>query len=303
MRAWLRGQALLLARLPAISTVLLLTLGLAGCTLLKPPAVPAGQRVALVIGNAAYLNLPPLANPINDVDDICNALKRLAFSTTCLKNLRDRAAFDAAVRNYVEQLSSGGVGVVYYSGHGVQVGGRNHLVPTLADAGPAKGNEATRVLYPLDELFDRLKRKSPRYQLVVLDACRTELFRKPGEVVTATTARSNLVRALAEISGSASGVQSINEAPPETTVLYATGAGQAAYDGDGRNGPLTKHVLEHLSIRGIEQTEFLRRVRAGVVNETTRSYGNRQTPYTSGSYNGRFCFAGCLDVPEPGVSF
>jgi uncharacterized caspase-like protein len=276
---------------------------LPGCSVLQAPAAPAGQRVALVIGNAAYTNAPALANPVNDVDDICAALRKLAFSTTCLKNLRDRAAFDAAVREHVERINSGGVGVVYYSGHGVQVGGRNHLVPTQADAGQAKGSEAMRALYPVDELFERLRRKSPRYQLVVLDACRTELFRKADGASAAAAPRSNLVRALADIAGSASGVQGITEAPPETTVLYATGSGQAAYDGDGRNGPLTKHVLQHLGTRGIEQAEFLRRVREGVVNETTRSYASRQTPYTYGSFNGRFCFAGCPGVPDPGFTF
>jgi uncharacterized caspase-like protein len=280
-----------------------LTLGLGGCSLLGPPTPPAGQRVALVMGNAAYANMPSLANPGNDVDDICAALKKLGFSTTCLKNLRDRAAFDAAVRSYVEQISSGGVGVVYYSGHGVQVGGRNHLVPTQADAASPKAGDATRALYPVDELVERLRRKSPFYQLVVLDACRTELFRKPGVAPAAAPPRSNLVRALAEIQGSASGVQSVSDAPPDTMVLYATGSGDAAYDGDGRNGPLTKHVLQHLRTRGIEQTELLRLVRQGVVSDTTRNYVNRQTPYTYGSFNGKFCFAGCPPPPFPEPRF
>jgi hypothetical protein len=76
-------------------------------------------------------------------------------------------------------------------------------------------------------------------------------------------------------------------------VLYATASEDAAFDGVGRNGPLTKHVLAHIRTRGLPLQDFISRVTAGVEGETARDYGKRQTPYIYGSFGGRFCFAGC----------
>ncbi len=266
----------------------------AGCATSPRGGAP---RVALVIGNSAYENAPALVNPANDAADMCAALARLGFRTLCRTDLRDRAAFEASVAEYVAALEGAGAGVVYYSGHGVQAGNANYLIPTQVQLKSLAEN-ATRVLYPVDELFDRLRAATPRFQLVVLDACRTDLFG------TAPAAgRSVLLRALKTQAQAANGLQPIKDAPPSTLVLYATASKDIAFDGEGRNGPLTKHVLQHIGTRGQTVEDFIKRVTAGVEQETQRIYGKRQTPYVYGSFAGTFCFAGCPGTGGAGITF
>ena len=292
--------------MPAIRYVALI----AGLVLLGACAVQPGNappaKLALVIGNAAYENAPPLANPVNDANDMCDALRRLGFTTMCHSDVVDRSQFDAHVRRYVEQLAPTSVGVVYYSGHGVQAGGANYLIPTkVQPRGVAE--DPTRVLYGVDELFDRLRARPTRFQLVILDACRSDLFGTPRRdsrgQTAATASRSTLIRSLETVARAANGLQPIQDAPPSTIVLYATASRDTAFDGEGRNGPLTKHVLRHIGTRGVPVEEFLKRVTQGVETETARDYGRRQTPYTYGSFGGTFCFAGCPGAGEIPPSF
>jgi uncharacterized caspase-like protein len=265
-----------------------------------------GSKLALVIGNSAYETLPGLTNPAHDAADMCAALKRAGFKTLCHTDVRDRAEFEARVKDYVDQLGPDSVGVFYYSGHGVQVGSANFLIPTAATIRKT-GDDARRVLYPVAELFDRLAQRPTRFQMVILDACRTELFKRGGAVGRGVSAAappqpppSSLVRAMQAVDGGAgSGLAPITRAPRATLVLYATGSGQAAFDGDGRNGPLTKHVLQHIGSKGLPVQDFVGRVIQSVETETLRAYTERQTPYVYGSFGGKFCFAGCSDVDPP----
>lgn len=278
-------------------------LGLAACA--SQPGTPAAgtapARVALVIGNAAYENGPPLVNPTHDGEDMCAALKKLGFQTLCHRNLRSRDEFDARVREYAALLGPATVGVVYYSGHGVQAGNANYLIPTQAQIGA--NEDPTRVLYAVDDLFERVGRTPTRFQLVILDACRSDLFAPPranaGRGVAAT---SPLLKSLEVVSRAGSGLQPIKDAPAGTLVLYATASRDAAFDGEGRNGPLTKHILTHIGTRGIFVEDFFKRVIQGVEQETSQAYRKRQTPFIYGSFAGKFCFAGCpgdRDAPLP----
>ncbi len=262
----------------------------------------AAARVALVIGNSAYRHAPPLANPRNDANDMCEALRRLRFEVLCRLDVPDRAALDAHVRDYVERLGPRSVGVVFYAGHGVQVAGANYLVPVAAESA-ARGQAPTAVLYGLHELFDRLRRQTPAFQLVVLDACRSELFGAAPVAAGSASAETPLARALQALPGHASGLAPVQAAPAGTMVLYATAAGDAAFDGQGRNGPLTRHVLRHIGARGQSVEEFLKRVTADVEADTSRGYARRQTPFIYGSFSGRFCFAGCPGEREVVPSF
>lgn len=256
-----------------------------------------GTKLALVIGNAAYENAPALVNPVNDAADMCAALKKVGFRTLCHTNVRSRAEFDARVKDYIDQLDAASVGLFYYSGHGVQAGNANYLIPTQAQP-PSANEDPTRLLYAVDDLFDRLGQKATRFQLVVLDACRADLFgqaprpsaRGPGNAVAS---RSTLIRALDTVARAGNGLQPIKDAPPGTLVLYATASRDTAFDGEGRNGPLTKHILEHIGTQGITIEEFIKRVTLGVEQETLKDYRKRQTPFIYGSFSGKFCFAGC----------
>lgn len=270
------------------------------------PSGGTHPRVALVIGNAAYINAPALGNPVNDATDMCAALGSVGFTTLCHVNVHDRAEFEAHVKEYVDRLTPATEGVVFYSGHGVQVDNANFLIPT--DAQPKTVSEdPLRVLYGLDDLFDSLRRKPARFQLVILDACRTDLFAQAprptaGRGATAP-ARSTLLRSLETVAHASSGLAPIRDAPAATLVLYATASRDAAFDGQGRNGPLTRHVLLNLRASNQPIGEFLDRVISGVESETARDYGRRQTPFIYGSFSGKFCFSGCLgDIRVPAAN-
>jgi uncharacterized caspase-like protein len=151
------------------------------------------------------------------------------------------------------------------------------------------------VLYGLDTLFGRLRQRPTQFQFVILDACRTDLFaatQASGRGAGAST-QPNLVRSLATVAQASNGLAPITDAPSATMVLYATASKDAAFDGEGRNGPLTKYLLRHIGTRGQTLEEFIKRVTSDVENETAHDYHKRQTPYIYGSFTGKFCFAGC----------
>lgn len=280
---------------------LLCRAALAACGVLLAAcaATPSGKagaaKLALVIGNAAYENAPVLNNPVNDATDMCAALRKVGFKTLCHTNVRDRSEFDARVKEYVDQLGPNSVGVVYYSGHGVQAGNTNFLIPTQVQV-KAATEDPLRMLYKVDDLFDRLRQQPTRFQLIILDACRTDLFAQASRPGPNTVARSGLVRSLETVARASNGLAPIQDAPPATIVFYATASKDAAYDGDGRNGPLTKHILKHIDTPGQTVEVFIKEVTKGVETETAREYRKRQTPFSYGSFSGTFCFAGCGGV-------
>ena len=96
-------------------------------------------------------------------------------------------------------------------------------------------------------------------------------------------------------------VRTIRRMPDVSGVLRSSGGRVLCVaDGEGRNGPLTKHVLAHIGTRGLLVEDMIKRVTAGVEADTLRDFRKRQTPFTYGSFSGRFCFAGCpgeADVP------
>lgn len=291
-------NALLRRAAPAVSALLL-----AACA--AAPTAKAPARLALVIGNAAYENAPALVNPVNDAADMCAALRKAAFKTLCHTNLRSRAEFDARVKEYVDQLGPNTVGVFYYSGHGVQADNANFLIPTQVQP-EAVYQDPVQVLYGLDNLFIRIAKKPTKFQLVILDACRTDLFapapRQASGRGPAAAPRSNLIRALETVGRASNGLAKINDAPPGTVVFYATASKEGAFDGEGRNGPLTKHILQHIGTQGLYVEEFIKRVTLGVEQETLKDYRKRQTPFIYGSFSGKFCFAGCPGESNPGTA-
>lgn len=273
---------------------ILCSFALGSCASTAQQAAGEAARVALVMGNAAYENVPSLTNPLNDAADMCAALRRVGFKTLCYTNVRNRAEFDARVTEYVEQLGPRSVGVFYYSGHGVQAHGANFMIPTEVQLASAT-QDPLQVLYGLDTVFGRLRQKPTQFQLVILDACRTDLFaaaQASGRGAGAAT-EPNLMRSLVTLAQASDGLAPITDAPPATMVLYATASKDAAFDGEGRNGPLTKYILRHIGTRGLPLEEFIKRVTSDVENETARDYRKRQTPFIYGSFTGNFCFAGC----------
>src|SRR5262249_17003065 len=140
----------------------------------------------------------------------------------------------------------------FFAGHGVQMGGRNFLLPTDASTASVAALEASSL--PLDVIVDRLSDVARR-KIVLLDACRNDPFINLGEPI---------LPGLAKI-GDASW----------TIYRFGTGAGRAAADGDGANSPFTDALLKHLGKAGLELSSIMKLVQMEVYE---RSYG-RQIPH------------------------
>jgi hypothetical protein len=221
------------------------------------------RRLALVIGNAAYRDAP-LVNPINDARDIARALADSSFEVTRLENASLRE-MRLAVREFGDRLrEQGGVGLFYFAGHGVQVRGRNYLIPVGADI--EREDEVEFESLDANQVLEKLDSADNRFNIVILDACRNNPFAR---------AYRSAAQGLAQM-----------DAPSGTVVAFSTAPGSVASDGPGRNGLYTQHLVEGIDREGLKLEEVFKQVRA----EVRRDSGGKQTPWESTSLEGDFYF-------------
>jgi uncharacterized caspase-like protein len=236
-----------------------------------------GPRVALVIGNAAY-QVSPLKNPINDARAMSEALKQLGFDVVLQENA-GLEAMVSAIRTFSLKAKESEVRLFYYAGHGVQVKGKNYLIPVDADIQgeeeiPAKSADVTEVLERLGQLRTGLN-------IVILDACRNNPFATVGFV--GPDGRLVRFRGAAAVRPGLAQV----DAPAGTLVAFATAPGAIAMDGGNLpNSLYTKHLLANIATPGLPVEQMFKRVRVGVAQETNR----QQVPWESSSLMGDFCF-------------
>ena len=217
----------------------------------RPHCSQIGEsRSALVIGNRAYIHTAPLANPINDSADVAAALADLCFEVTLLNDV-DRATFDRGLRDFRREVAQVDLALVFYAGHGIEVGGRNYLVPV--DAELERDVDAEWEAVDLDSVL-RATATAMR-QVVILDACRNNPLARSMQ-------RSVMSR----------GSTGLGLAPPATNdnqlVAYAASAGNTASDGAGRNSPYTRALLQHLREPGLEINILFGKVRDTVRTST-----------------------------------
>ncbi len=235
---------------------------LAVLTLCLAPAALAEQRVALVIGNASYRELP-LDNPLNDAADMAAALEEVGFRVI-LRRDADSRTMRQAVREFATELRRADVGLFYYAGHGVQLSGANYLLPVGADI--RSEADAEDLSLDVNYVLRTMEESQARVRLVVLDACRNNPYPRSFR---------SAARGLAPVSATSGSL-----------VAFATAPGALAADGSGRNGIYTKHLLASLRDSDSEVLKVFQRTRAGVVRETA----GRQTPWESTSLLGEFHF-------------
>lgn len=240
----------------------------------------ADRRVALVIGNAAYLDAPRLKNPANDAADMRAKLKALGFELHGGDNL-DRTAFVAALRTFGRAAETSDVALVFYAGHGIQASGQNYLVPV--DARVEYEPELGLVLVPFDEVLRQLNR-GPAVKIVMLDACRDNPFAKTLSRTLGTRSTEVLGRGLTV-------VQRVSG----TYIAYATQPDAVAQDGDGRNSPFTAALLRHMDAPGTSLPDMMVEVRRSVMTAT----GGRQVPWDTSSLTGHFAFRPAAAVAAP----
>ena len=223
-------------------------------------AVLAETRVALVIGESAYQRVAPLANPARDATAIAELLKSARFSTVRLEIDRGKKELQQALRDFADLAETADVAALYYAGHGVEIGGKNYLVPVDADL--RSDLDADDQAVDLDYVLKRME-GARKLKLVMLDACRNNPFK--------IKARGRSIgRGLAAPSGAESG----------TLIAFAAQPGETAEDGDGDHSPYAQALLDHLTAPGAELGMALRRVHDAVLRSSGRK---RQEPWTNGA--------------------
>ena len=222
----------------------------------------AEPRVALVIGNGAYRSVPELDNSRNDADDISEQLKRVGFAVIDGRDL-DRSAMYAALGRFAQRVRGTDAGLVYYSGHGMQINGQNYLVPV--DLKLAGGSSFTPFdLVKLDDVVEALN-YTAGVKLLVLDACRDNPF--ANSVADSKGSRGiGATRGLAKI-----------ERSQGMLIAYSTQSNSVAADGIGRNSPFTAALVREIQVPGLEVATVFRRVAINVNRETQGA----QTPELS----------------------
>jgi len=257
---------------------LIAALGLAGITpLIAANAVraAAGSRVALVIGNANY-KVGALKNPVNDAKAVAMSLRNLGFEVTHRENASLRDMLDA-FQKFSTQGKSADVRVVYYAGHGVQVKGRNYLLPV--DTEIRAEEEMASKSADLNEFLARLSAIKNGMNVVILDACRNNPF--SGVEIVDADGRRLKFRGL-----TSNGLARV-EAPLGTMVAFSTSPDGVALDNpQDKNSMFAKHLLQHMQEPGLPVEILFKRVRLAVSSETNRA----QVPWESTSLTGDFCF-------------
>lgn len=243
-------------------------------------AVPAvAERYALVVGIDRYTRLEPLRKATNDARAVAKTLESAGFGVTLSLDPDADALYDK-LASFTAALRPGDEVVVYFAGHGVEVEGRNWLLPAdMAPLRPGDEVKLRRAALATDDLLAEISARGPQVTLMILDACRDNPFPRQGTRSVGNT------RGLARL-----------EAPRGSYVIYSAGAGQTALDrlGEGDANPnsvFTRALLPRLSQPGLSIRDLAQQVRIEV-DQTARSIGHDQFPAIYDQLAGDFVIAG-----------
>jgi uncharacterized caspase-like protein len=230
------------------------------------------RRLALVIGNDTYQSVAPLQNAKADAQAIAGALEQMGFQVM-LKLDQTEKGMKADLRTFKSQIRGGDVALFYYSGHGVQIGGSNMLLPV--DAHGESEDQVRDEAIPLQRILDDLQDQKAKFSLAIVDACRNNPFKGMG--------RSIGGRGLAPTT-----------AATGQMVLYSAGTGQEALDRLGTddrnpNGLFTRVLVNEIRKPGIPVDRMLRNVRNEVVRLAS-GVGHEQVPALYDQSLGDFYF-------------
>lgn len=237
----------------------------------------ASRRVALVIGNSSYQNVPSLANPANDAGAVTDMFKTAGFDVVESRRNLKNAELRRVLNNFYDSARDADFAVVYYAGHGIEVDGSNYIVPV--DALLERDRDVLDETIPLDRLVQSIE-PARQLRLVILDACRENPFAQ------------NMKRSIAT-RGITRGLARVDPMTPNTLIAFAAKAGSTADDGSGKHSPFTTSILNHLTVPGLD----LRKAFGIIRDEVMVATNNKQEPYVFGSLGG----ADVALVPAPVV--
>ncbi|QPF92936.1 caspase family protein [Bradyrhizobium commune] len=240
---------------------------LAALTAQTPGTATNARRIALVIGNGAYKNVHALDNPPRDSKLIGNVLRDLGFQTVTVANDLTRDKFFETLRAFAADAEKADWAVVYYAGHGFEIGGVNYLVPI--DTRLVADKDAETEAVALEQVIAAVG-GARKLRLVILDACRDNPF--------APTMQRTLSMKLVD-----KGFSNI-EPGAGFMVVYAAKHGETAIDGDGgADSPFATALARDIKEPKVEIRKLFDIVRDDVWTATR----HEQQPFTYGSPPGR----------------
>lgn len=220
-------------------------------TALPGSRASAQDRVALVIGNGNYANVPKLTNPLNDAADFAAALRDLHFEVITATDL-DKTAFDLKLREFARALRHAHTVLFFYAGHGMQVAGKNYAMPVDARLESAADLQVEAI--DMDQVLAVMQSDESRVSLVFIDACRDNPLAQSFARTLPASRGTALSRGLSPV-----------EIGRGALIAFATAPNRTAQDGDGqRNSPFTASLLKHIRTPGLDISLVMRRVTADV---------------------------------------
>lgn len=261
-----------------IAFTLLAVIGASSCLSAEP-----GKRIALVIGNSAYKHTSPLANPVNDAEDVAKTLTTLGFQVTKGLDL-NKTEMERTLSGFASALKGAGIGLFFYAGHGMQVSGQNYLLPVDArlESASALDFEAVRL-----DVVQRTMENETTTNVLILDACRDNPLTR------------NLARALGTRSSSVGKGLAAQESGAGTIISYSTQPGNVALDGLGeRNSPFAGALVRHLPMEGKDLAAILVKVRNDVMAATAR----RQVPWEHSALTSELVLTGATANIAPKIA-
>jgi len=234
----------------------------------------ARERVALVIGNAAYPS-EALTNPVNDAKAVAKVLKQLHFDVMLVTDANGEQMQDA-IESFGEKLHKGKEAVFYYSGHGVQYNGDNYLIPVDAMSRVLVPKHLPSFCRTLDYVVQLMVGKGSDMNIVMVDACRDNPFKRFYKDI-----------------GAEKGLASLSRKADGTLISYATAPGEKALNGTGGNSPYASRLVELMMKPNMSVEMMFKELRAKVKSDTD----GEQTPWMEASLGGEFYF-NPVQVPD-----
>ena len=226
----------------------------------------AEKRVALVIGNNDYKNVPKLQKAVNDARTMGDTLKQLGFTVMLAEN-QTRLAFSESLLAFDKALEPGDTAFFFYAGHGFEIAGQNFLLPTDVPAAGEGQEELVRDASVLaDRIVERLQNKNVRSAILVFDACRNNPFERSG------------TRALA----GGGGLAPMTQLPEGVFSVFSAGPRQTALDrlsnnDDNPNSVFTRTFSKELLRPGENMVQVAQHTRR-LVSEMAETVNHKQIP-------------------------
>jgi Caspase domain len=247
---------------------LIFAIGAAIWLTFAPSAALAGKRVALVVGNSRYQSVNALPNPSRDALAMAKLLKDAGFDTVDTLIDVGNLDFKRAIRKFEDETSEADIAVIYYAGHGLEIGDTNYLIPV--DARLASDRDAPDEAITLDRLVSSAD-SAKKLRVIILDACRDNPFlgRMRRDSIAARR-------------GITSGLARVDPSTTDTLIAYAAKAGSTAEDGTGDHSPFTTALLKDLTVPGRD----IRIAFGYVKDDVMKATGGQQEPFVYGSLGG-----------------